>query len=92
MTANPLLAATRSRPWSMPLARVGRGFHLVADIESGSRDVMDARMHDGRHLWELLAELVDELGATVAMRRPGSPTSGRSPAPRRPSISGACAS
>ena len=41
----------------------GRGiFALVRTSNPGAADVMDARLADGRPLWELLAQLVDELG------------------------------
>ena len=63
VTANPLLGRDALAPL-VDAARAGRQgvFALVRTSNPGAADVMDARLHDGRRLWELLAELVDELG------------------------------
>lgn len=64
MTANPLLGRDALLPLVQAARPGGRGiFALVRTSNPGAADVMDARLADGRRLWELLAALVDELGA-----------------------------
>ena len=63
MTANPLLGRDALAPLVEAARAGGQGvFALVRTSNPGAADVMDARLQDGRRLWELLAELVDELG------------------------------
>ena len=71
MTANPLLGRDALTPLIDAARAGGQGiFALVRTSNPGAADVMDARLDDGRRLWELLAELVDELGRDG--RAPGS--------------------
>lgn len=71
MTANPLLGRDALMPLVEAARSGGQGiFALVRTSNPGAADVMDVRLEDGRPLWELLAELVDELG--VDGRDPGS--------------------
>ena len=63
MTANPLLGRDALLPLVEAARHGGQGiFVLVRTSNPGAADVMDARLADGRRLWELLAALVDELG------------------------------
>jgi len=63
MTANPLLGRDALLPLIQAARDGGQGiFALVRTSNPGAADVMDARLADGRPLWELLAALVDELG------------------------------
>ena len=63
MTANPLLGRDALTPLIETARGRGQGvFALVRTSNPGAADVMDARLEDGRFLWELLATLVDELG------------------------------
>ena len=64
MTVNPLLGRDALAPLVDGARGAGSGiFALVRTSNPGAADVMDARLEDGRPLWELLAALVDELGA-----------------------------
>lgn len=64
MTANPLLGRDALVPLVQAARHGGQGiFALVRTSNPGAADVMDARLADGRLLWELLAALVDELGS-----------------------------
>ena len=64
MTANPLLGRDALAPLVDAARAGGQGiFALVRTSNAGAADVMDARLEDGRRLWELLATLVDDLGA-----------------------------
>ena len=63
MTANPLLGRDALAPLSDAARHGGQGiFVLVRTSNPGAADVMDARLADGRRLWEELAALVDEIG------------------------------
>ena len=71
MTANPLLGRDALAPLLHAARPAGQGiFALVRTSNPGAADLMDARREGGRPLWELLAELVDELGSDG--RDPGS--------------------
>ncbi|CAA9473942.1 MAG: Orotidine 5'-phosphate decarboxylase [uncultured Solirubrobacteraceae bacterium] len=62
-TINPLLGRDSLVPLVDAARAGGQGvFALVRTSNPGAADVMDARLADGRAVWELLAELVDDLG------------------------------
>ena len=62
-TVNPLLGRDALAPLADAAHAGGQGiFALVRTSNPGAADVMDARLEDGRPLWELLAALVDDLG------------------------------
>jgi orotidine-5'-phosphate decarboxylase len=63
ITANPLLGRDALAPLVDAARAGGQGiFVLVRTSNPGAADVMDARLEDGRRLWEMVAEMVDELG------------------------------
>ena len=62
-TVNPLLGRDAVAPLAETARVGGQGiFALVRTSNPGAADVMDARLEDGRALWELLAGLVHNLG------------------------------
>ena len=72
ITANPLLGRDALEPMVDAARAGGQGvFALVRTSNPGAADVMDARLEDGRALWELLAALVDELGRSGRDPRSG---------------------
>ena len=62
-TANPLLGRDSLEPLVDTAREHQAGvFVLVRTSNKGAADILDARMHNGEHLWEHLARLVDDLG------------------------------
>jgi orotidine-5'-phosphate decarboxylase len=71
-TVNPYLGGDSLQPW-LDAARAGFGvFVLVKTSNPGSGDVQDARLADGRRVWELVAEQVAGwgVGAVVGATYP----------------------
>jgi orotidine-5'-phosphate decarboxylase len=63
ITVNPFLGRDSLDPFFAACRRDGAGvFVLVRTSNAGATDLQDATLSDGRPLWRLLAELVDEWG------------------------------
>ena len=63
MTVSPFLGRDSVEPFLLACRRHGGGvFLLVKNSNSGSADVQDLRLSDGRPLWHQIAELVAEWG------------------------------
>jgi orotidine-5'-phosphate decarboxylase len=66
LTVNPYLGRDSLEPFLVACRRSGGGlFCLVKTSNSGSADVQDLVMSDGRPLWHHVAELVDEWGGEL---------------------------
>jgi orotidine-5'-phosphate decarboxylase len=64
-TVNPYLGGDSIEPY-LRHCRAGKGiFVLVKTSNAGGRDFQDARLEDGRRLWELVAEHVDRWGSDL---------------------------
>jgi orotidine-5'-phosphate decarboxylase len=64
-TVNAYLGGDSVEPF-LAKCREGAGiFVLVKTSNPGGRDLQDARLADGRRLWELVAEFVDRWGADL---------------------------
>jgi len=63
LTVNPYLGQDSLEPFLAACRRAGTGlFCLVKTSNSGSADIQDAALSDGRPLWHHVAELVDHWG------------------------------
>ena len=70
MTANPYLGADSLEPLLAACRRSGTGlFCLVKTSNSGSTDVQELALSDGRRVWHQVAELVAEWGADLVGER-----------------------
>lgn len=66
LTVNPYLGSDAIEPFVTACRRSGSGlFCLVKTSNSGSRDLQDIALSDGRPLWHHVAGLVDQWGADV---------------------------
>lgn len=64
-TVNPYLGGDSVAPF-LAKCREGSGiFVLVKTSNPGGRDIQDARLADGRRVWELVAEYVDTWGSEL---------------------------
>lgn len=85
-TVNPYLGGDSLQPW---LDAAGDGFGifvLVKTSNPGSGDIQDARLEDGRRVWELVAAQVAEwgVGAVVGATYPDELAAARALLPRAP--------
>jgi orotidine-5'-phosphate decarboxylase len=70
LTVNPYMGRDSLEPFFAACRRSGAGiFCLVKTSNSGSADVQDALLSDGRPLWHHVAELVDDWGAELVGER-----------------------
>jgi orotidine-5'-phosphate decarboxylase len=70
LTVNPYLGEDSLQPFFDACARHGGGlFVLLKTSNPGSADVQDARLEDGRRVWELVAEKIDGWGAAFTGER-----------------------
>jgi orotidine-5'-phosphate decarboxylase len=70
LTVNPYLGRDSLEPFFAACRRSGAGiFCLVKTSNSGSADVQDALLSDGRPLWHHVAELVDDWGVELVGER-----------------------
>jgi orotidine-5'-phosphate decarboxylase len=70
LTVSPYLGEDSLEPFLAACRRNGRGlFVLVKTSNSGSVDIQDAALSDGRPLWQHVAELVDQWGAELVGER-----------------------
>jgi orotidine-5'-phosphate decarboxylase len=66
LTVSPYLGSDSIEPFLTVCRRSGGGvFVLVKTSNSGSSDVQDLQMSDGRPLWHHVAELVDDWGGEL---------------------------
>lgn len=66
VTLNAYLGGDSIEPYLEWCRNGGKGiFVLVKTSNPGGRDVQDAKLADGRHVWELVAEYVDRWGSEV---------------------------
>jgi orotidine-5'-phosphate decarboxylase len=70
LTVNPYLGQDSLEPFFSACRRSGGGvFCLVKTSNSGSADIQDATLSDGRPLWHHVAELVDHWGEDLVGER-----------------------
>jgi orotidine-5'-phosphate decarboxylase len=70
LTVNPYLGSDSIEPFVAACRRSGSGiFCLVKTSNAGSADIQDAALSDGRRVWQLVAELVDEWGRDLVGER-----------------------
>jgi len=70
LTVNPYLGEDSLEPFLAACRRNGSGiFCLVKTSNSGSADIQDAALSDGRPLWHHVAELVDHWGEDLVGQR-----------------------
>lgn len=70
LTVNPYLGEDSLEPFFAACRRSGRGlFCLVKTSNSGSADIQDVALSDGRPLWHHVAELVDHWGEGLVGER-----------------------
>jgi orotidine-5'-phosphate decarboxylase len=70
LTVNPYLGSDSIEPFVAACRRSGNGiFCLVKTSNAGSADIQDAALSDGRRVWQLVAELVDEWGRDLVGER-----------------------
>lgn len=70
ITVNPYLGGDSIEPFLTACRRHGAGiFCLVKTSNSGSADIQDAALSDGRPLWHHVAELVDQWGEDLTGER-----------------------
>jgi orotidine-5'-phosphate decarboxylase len=70
LTVNPYLGRDSIEPFLAACRRQGAGlFCLVKTSNSGSADVQDVALSDGRPLWHHVAELVDDWGEDLVGER-----------------------
>lgn len=63
LTVNPYLGSDSVEPFAAACRRAGTGiFCLVKTSNAGSADIQDAALSDGRRVWHLVAELVNDWG------------------------------
>ena len=80
VTINPLLGEDAIAPLIETARARGAGiFLLVRTSNPGAADVQDARMADGRPLWERLAALVERLGEGTPLADIGAVTGATAP-------------
>ena len=70
LTVNPYLGGDSLQPFLDACAEHGGGlFVLLKTSNPGSADLQDARLDDGRRVWELVAEHVGAWGAPFVGER-----------------------
>ena len=70
LTVNPYLGGDSIEPFVAACRRTGNGiFCLVKTSNSGSTDIQDAALSDGRRVWQHVAELVDGWGQDLVGER-----------------------
>ncbi len=70
LTANPYLGRDSLEPLLAACRRSGGGiFCLVKTSNSGSADIQDVTLSDGRPLWQHVADLVDDWGSELVGER-----------------------
>lgn len=70
LTVNPYLGHDSVEPFLLACRRYGAGvFLLVRTSNAGARDIQDATLSDGTHLWQHVASLVHEWGEDLVGER-----------------------